>query len=142
MWSPLEAFFDGIGSIVGRFFVALLVLFAGFSTAAPWNMNYNFFLSWCVYSIFMPMEWATCFSGFGVLIGFAAIVLFFYFIILYVFEWGWETSTVIFWMYAPATAYLLPIDEHEYGVFRVICYFSAVSFFLWGLPRIFRRIRN
>lgn len=143
MWSPLQAFLDGISSIIGRYLVVIPVLFGGFATSAPWqNSGSNFFLQWCFASFTMPFEWAEYFDGFGCLIGFASFVSFIFFATLFIYEW-WKSGASIFGMYTSATMYLLPLsDESEYGMVWAGLYCLMVCICIWGLPWFFRRMQN
>jgi Na+-transporting NADH:ubiquinone oxidoreductase subunit NqrD len=143
MWSPLQAFLDGISSTIGRYLVVILVLFAGFTTSAPWeNSSVNFFLQWCVASFAMPLEWATYFDGFGCLIGFAALVWFIIFATIFIYEW-WKSGASIFGMYTSAVMYFLPLsDENECGMVWAGLSYLLVCICVWGLPWFFRRIQK
>jgi len=144
MWSPLQAFFDGITSFVGRSVIAILMLFGGFTTSAPWqNSSLNFFQEWCVASFAMPVEWATYFEGFGCLIGFAFIVSFIFFATLFIFEWAWDSSATILGMYLSATIYFLPLsDEGRRSMLKPAFYFALVYICIWGIPSLIKRIRK
>ena len=144
MWSPLQAFFDGITSFVGRSVIAILMLFGGFTTSAPWqNSSLNFFQEWCVASFAMPVEWATYFEGFGCLIGFALLVSFIFFATLFIYEWAWKSSTSIFGMYVSATMYFLPLsDEGRRSMFMPALYCALVYICFWGIPSLIKRIHK
>jgi hypothetical protein len=144
MWSPLQAFFEGISSTVGRFLIALLIFTGGWFTSLSWERLNLWDIQKVVAASFgMAFEWASYFSGFGALIGLVSVGLYLLCLAFYVYDVGLKTSVAIFGMYATATLYFLPLsNQGGHEMLRTSLCFLLVCMAVWGLPWLIRRLKR
>lgn len=128
--NPVEAFVSGIASTFWRFPLALVLVFAAYLGASPWDSSLELLVAWIPVSLGLIFYWAKfgmwAFAG---LLSLGGLVLGLYFFLQDV-----EAHASLLAMLTGAVIYYLPLGFEGGQWKRALLIYAAIVVTFWLLP--------